>query len=392
MGSPLCFMAEIAESEGREDLEQANGQKMREPQVQQTRKPSGASRTELVSYGLIVVAAVCWGIIGVFNRTLTAAGFSQMQIAFVRCFVAFVVFGLYLLATDRAALRIKLRDIWCFLGTGVLALAVLNWSYFSAMQEMSLSVAAVMMYMAPVVVVLLSAVFFKERITAGKVVALVLVLVGAVFTTGLASGLLGGQGTQVSPLGLLFGVLSAVSYALYSIFSRFALQRGYSANTISFYSFAFSALACGVFADLPDLATHITSPSIALWGIALGVITYAVAYKLYTTGLRNVETGKAAILATLEMVVATLVSVFAFAEPFGVTNFIGIACVFGGIAIMNLKPSGNRARGDELAGEEGNAVASAVAPEPAPAPAPAPAPEPVEKAGPQVLQEPDDSR
>ena len=294
-----------------------------------------STKTQLLSYGVIVLAAVCWGVIGIFNRTLTAAGFSQMQIAFTRCAVAFVVFGLFLLFTDRAAFRIKLRDIWCFFGTGVLALAVLNWSYFSAMQEMSLSVAAVMMYMAPVVVVLLSAVLFKERITGGKVVALVLVIVGAVFTT----GLLGGAGDAViSPLGLCFGALSAVSYALYSIFSRFALQRGYSANTISFYSFAFSALACGLFADLPHYASNFTSPDIVLWGIALGVLTYAVAYTLYTAGLKNVETGKAAILATLEMVVATLVSVFVFNEPFGLTNLVGIVCVLAGIAVMNVKP------------------------------------------------------
>ena len=107
---------------------------------------------------------------------------------FIRCFLPLVLLGAYMLVFRRQAFKIKLKDLWVFLGAGLLSLTMFGLAYMNAMQEMSLSMAVVLLYTSPIFVILLSAPLFKERITPVKVVALVLVIIGAVFTTGVVTG------------------------------------------------------------------------------------------------------------------------------------------------------------------------------------------------------------
>lgn len=287
-----------------------------------------------LSYFFIAIAGICWGLTGGCNRFITAEGFSQNQIMFVRTGVALILMAIILCIKDRAAFRIKFKDVWLFLGSGIASLALFGVSYFQAMQLMSLSAAAVLLYMAPIFVVLMSAIFFKERITAQKVVALVLIVAGAALTT----GLVGGGAVQITGTGLVFGLLSAIGYALYSIFSKAALQRGYSANTITFYTFLFCTIAVGVIAGVPQtLQLVVASKSSMFWTICIGIVTCLLPYMLYTRGLQGVENGRASIIASVELIVATLVSVFFFHETFLFVNFIGIVLVFAGIICVNVK-------------------------------------------------------
>lgn len=251
---------------------------------------------------------------------------------FVRSFLPLVVLFLYLLVFNRAAFKIKLKDLWCFLGSGLLSLTMFGLAYMNAMQEMSLSMAVVLLYTSPVFVILLSAPLFKERITPAKIVSLVLVIVGAVCTTGVITGSL-----TITPRGLLFGIISGLGYGLYSIFSRFAFQRGYSSMTVTFYTFLFSSIALTALSEPWEIPSLIVSPQIGCWLFALGIVTALVPYLLYTKGLEGVENGTASILATVEMVVATLVSALFFQEPFGLANLIGIVLVFAGIVVMNVR-------------------------------------------------------
>ena len=287
-------------------------------------------------YICVATAATCWGFTGLFNRYLTVLGFTQTQLFFVRCFVPLMVLGLWLLIRDRSAFRIRLRDLWMFLGSGLLSLTMFGLAYFSAMQVMSLSVAVVLLYTSPVWVVLLSAPFFKERITWLKILALILVIVGAACTTGLITG-----ASAITPVGLLYGLISGLGYALYSIFGRFALNAGYKSTTITFYTILFATVALFFIADVPAIPALLRTPGDWIYAIGLGLVTCLAPYLLYTRGLAGMENGVASIIATLEMVVATIVSTAIFHEPFGMLNLLGVALVLGGIVVMNLRIRGN---------------------------------------------------
>ena len=130
------------------------------------------------AYLYIITAAVCWGLIGLFVRTLAAQGFSSMQIVALRSLAAAICVTLPLLRSGRAALCIRLRDLWLFVGTGICSLVFFNYCYFNAMQQTSLAVAALLLYTAPVFVMLMSLLCFGEAFTRTKALALLLTFSG----------------------------------------------------------------------------------------------------------------------------------------------------------------------------------------------------------------------
>ncbi len=293
-------------------------------------------------YIYVIIAATCWGTTGLFNRFITPTGLAQTQIFFMRCFVTLVLLCLWMLATDRSAFRIRMRDLWMFLGSGLLSLTLFGLSYFSAMQLMSLSVAVVLLYTSPVWVMLFSAVLFKERIGASKLVALALVLLGAMCTTGVITGV-----SAVPTKGLLFGIISGIGYALYSIFGRYAINSGYKSTTITFYTVLLSTVALCFFADVPAIPAALTTAADWARILLIGPVTCLAPYLLYTKGLAGMENSTAAIIATLEMVVATAISAIFFREPFGVLNALGVVLVLAGIVVMNLRFRHNSAMPQE---------------------------------------------
>lgn len=282
------------------------------------------------AYIQVMLAAAMWGIIGVFVREMTELGLSRMQIALLRSLVAAVAMIPVVGLTDRKLFKARWKDLWCFAGTGIVSLTMMNLCYFTAMQHTTLSVAAVLLYTAPAFVLLFSAVLFKEKLTIARLGALALVFGGCVMVT----GALGGGAQKITPTGILYGLGAGLSYAMYSIFGRFALNRGYHTLTLTFYTFWFSVLGTIPFAKTGDLI-HRMTPAVWLYAAGIGILCCVLPYLLYTKGLSKIDNGTASMLATLEPAVATLVSVWFFGEPLTWYNIIGIAFLFAGIMVLS---------------------------------------------------------
>lgn len=282
--------------------------------------------------GAILSAAALWGCIGLFVRQLERTGLNTMQIVAVRCFWAAVVMTAVLAVRDRSQLRIRWRDCWVFAGTGLLSLALFNYCYFTAMRLTSLAVAAVLLYTAPVFVVLLSALFFHERLTGRKLAALVMTVGGCVLVTG---ALTAGP-SAMQPLGILMGIGSGIGYALYSIFGRVALRR-YSSETVTVYTFLFAAAGTLPMARLDTALPALLRWDTTLYGLGIGVVCCVLPYLLYTKGLTAVENGRASMMASLEPVVATLISVLVFGEPLGWIQLGGMGLIAAAILSLNRK-------------------------------------------------------
>ena len=284
------------------------------------------------AYFYIIAAAVCWGLIGLFVRTLAAQGFSSMQIVALRSLAAAICVTLPLLRSGRAALRIRLRDLWLFAGTGICSLLFFTYCYFQAITLMDLSTAAVLLYTAPSIVMILSLILFHERITVQKLIALVLAFAGCCLVS-----LVGGE-HKLSTVGILYGLGAGFGYALYSIFARYALDRGYSSNTINFYSCLLTTIGAAIIWGAAQ-PLGVMFGSWKGFGLctALGIVTCYLPYLLYTYGLTGLETGKASILASFEPVVATLVGIFVFHEKLTPLSALGCVCVLSAVVLLNLK-------------------------------------------------------
>ncbi len=272
----------------------------------------------------ILLAAALWGIIGLWNRNLLAGGLSPTAIVAVRNFGGMALLAAVMALREPGALRVRRSHLKYFFGTGVVSIMLFTVCYFTCQQRSSLAVASVLLYTAPAFVVVLSALLWRERITGRKLLALVLTLVGCACVCGVFSG-----GQPVGPDGILLGLGAGFFYALYSIFGRYALTH-YSPLTVTVWTFLFAGPVSLLLLRPGELAA-LTSPGMALLAAGLVVFSTVLPYLLYTWGLARVESGKAAILASLEPVVASLAGVLVFGEPMGILTAAGILCVLAGV-------------------------------------------------------------
>ena len=286
----------------------------------------------------VIAAGTLWGFMGFFRRTLDTMGLSASNCIAVRCIVAAILFAITMLIADRKAFKIKLRDAWCFVGCGIVSLLVFGLCYFKAMDYMSLSNAAILLYTAPCFVIIISAVLFKEKITPKKIAAMLMAFAGCCLVSGI------GTGDEISAIGLALGLCSGLCYALYSIFSRFAINRGYSSFTINFYSCLLAGIGATAVGGTDFIPLISLTPSNLLFAVATGLVTCFLPYLLYTYGLIGIENGKASIMASIEPVVATLCGVFIYNEGLTVMSTVGILLVLSAIVMLKEKSTTEQAK------------------------------------------------
>lgn len=280
---------------------------------------------------LVAAAAILWGFLVVFVRKLNAAGLEAMDIVGIRVYgSAFFLFvGIGML--QRKWLRMKIKDSWCFVGTGVFSIVFFSYCYFRNVQVSSVALSSILMYTSPVWVTLLSAICFREKLTGRKMLALLMALAGCI----LVSGVTGGVGA-VSTQGILLGLGSGIGYGLYSIFGRFALNRGYHPMTVSAYTFLFACVGVLPFIDVSSILLRLMEePVLWVWAICISLLTTCLSFSLYTFGLQYMEPGRAAVLATLEPIVSTLVGVFGYQEPLTPVMLVGIVVVLAASVLIS---------------------------------------------------------
>lgn len=280
----------------------------------------------------VLLAGILWGTMGIYVRKLNSLGFTTIEIVAVRSVVTAVLLLCVLFFYNKEMLKIRLKDIWCFAGTGILSIVFFNYCYFKAITMTSLSVAAVLLYTAPAIVMVLSAILFHEKITTVKMISLAATFAGCVFVTGLAGGTEG-----LNAAGILTGLGAGLGYALYSIFSRYAIERGYHSLTISFYTFVFASIGVLPLADINIIYdAGVKDIGIAGFYLLFALVSTVVPYILYTLGLTGMENSKASIIASIEPVAATVLGIILFHEKMTIHNVVGILLVLGAIVICNI--------------------------------------------------------
>ena len=283
---------------------------------------------------LVILAGCLWGTMGIFVRHLNAIGLQSMEIVEARSVLTAVGMFAALALFRRDLLKVRAKDLWIFVGGGMASVILFNYCYFQTIQRASLSTAAILLYTSPVFVLLLSVPLFGEKLTRKKLICLVLAITGCALASGVASG-----GMALSPMTLLLGLGSGFGYGLYSIFSRFALQRGYHPITITAYIFLFGALGGIPLTDFGQITQVVRADGGNLiYLVVYTLVTTIVPYISYTTGLQQVENGVAAVLACIEPVMATVFGIFVFSEMPTLSGWLGILLVLIALTALNLQP------------------------------------------------------
>lgn len=283
---------------------------------------------------LPVLSGILWGSSGIFVRNLSAFGMDGATVLASRALGAVIVMGLFLLLTDREKLRCRLRDLWVLIGGGLLGMLGLNLCYNAAINQLTLSLAAVLLSTSPVFVMFLAAIIFHEKITVRKIVCMLMAIVGCMFASGVLEH---SFGASFSAGGIAIGVLAAAFYALYSIFSRLAMDRGYHTFTIIFYNLLAVTIVLIPFTKWTVIGAYMTEAPVgnSLFLLLHSVCTSVLPYVLYTVALNYVETGKASILAAGgEPIAAVVFGLLFYHEMPTVLTLLGLAITIVALALL----------------------------------------------------------
>lgn len=287
-------------------------------------------KTQAYSF-MIAGAGILWGLISIFFKLLSAAGLDGFQTVAVRFGFSAILLFVWLGVRSPQLLRIRRpAHLLYFIGTGILSQAFFNFCYYSAIARAGVSVAALLLYTAPAFVIVFSRVRFGEALTGRKLAALALTIAGCACISGALGGAL-----AIPRAALLYGLGSGLGYALYSIFGKLAL-REYAPETVTVYSFVFATLGLLPLTHPAQFLPRLTESAVLLPGIGVALLCTVGAYLLYTAGLTHVEAGQAAILATVEPVVAALLGFLAFHEDVTSDKLAGILLILGAIVLASL--------------------------------------------------------
>lgn len=279
---------------------------------------------------LPLISGVMWGLAGVFVRELSDAGMDGTTIVFTRVSLSAVMMLLLILSVDRRLLRIDPKDLWLFLLCAV-SMMGLNILYTLSVEELMLSLAAVLLSLSPLFVLLMARLLFGDAITSRKVFCMALAVVGCVLVSGALE-----NGGRLSAVGVAAGVSAAFFYALYGIASKKAASHGYSTYTILFYCLLISTVAVLPFTDLGAVAGFASEgPYEAGFLILHAAMASFLPYILYTIAMTRADAGASSLLAACgEPLAAAIFGLAIFSESLSPLMALGMAIVLVSIGVM----------------------------------------------------------
>jgi len=290
----------------------------------------------VAGYLYAIAAGATWGTTGPLSTGLYDL-IPATSIGFWRVLLGTVCLGVWGLAFRRDLFRVDARG-WLLVGVGGgMLVALFEIAYQFAIAGAGVAGAAAMLYTAPVIVAVLARVILREALTVERLALALAVMVGVALTVTHGSN----AGAEAARLGIAAGVvgglLSALSYALTTLMARFAVPR-YGAVRVLFLE-ALGGVV--ILAIVLALANHAPAapPSAAAWRGLLGLTAGSVlaANILFFAAVQRIEAAPAAVAATVEPVVGTLLALALFNQRLTPLGWVGLLMVVGGVAAGYLK-------------------------------------------------------
>ena len=289
---------------------------------------------------MVVGAAVLFAVNGTVAKViLLESEIDSFRLAEVRSTGAFAGLALVVLALNRQAFRVSRRDIAFLALFGIAGLALVQWSYFLAIERLAIGIALLIQFVAPLLVALYARFFTRELVRRRIWVSLALALVGLSLVVQIWRGL------TLDGVGLAAAVVACVTYAVYILLADREVGRR-DPVSLSCWGFFFAALfwsvvqpwwsfphgALGRDASLLGNLADVSAPvwGLVAWVIVLGTIA---PFALLVGALRHVTATRAAIAAMLEPIAGTLVAYAWLGETLGAAQLIGGAVVLAAIGL-----------------------------------------------------------
>ena len=242
---------------------------------------------------LPILAGIMFGSSGIFVRTLTYNGIDQTTLLFLRFSIAVIPILMAIFLTDRKLLKISLSDLPLFLVCAICIIG-LNLCYNESMNTVPLSLAAVLLSLAPIYVLIIAYLLFGEKITSKKLICMGLALFGCI----LMAGVLETPLKNIPLFGILSGIGAGLFWAVYLMDSKKSIEMGNHTYTILIYSIIFITIALIPFTDFAQISSFISiNPSMTLLFLILhSTFSFALPYIFSTLSLNYMDSGTSSIL------------------------------------------------------------------------------------------------
>jgi drug/metabolite transporter (DMT)-like permease len=270
---------------------------------------------------LIAISAASFGTLAIFGRFLYADGLDTFSMMFLRFgFAALLMTAILLFRKERFP---RGKMLLALLGMGAIGYVGQSFSYLSAIKYASAGLVALLLYLYPMIVFILSVVFLHEKISWMKVIAIVLALIGTAL-------LVDPQGGQ--PLGILFSLAAAVIYSGYIIVGT-NVMKTVSPFQSSVVIFASASLVYGVLMSINGARFPTTTSG---WVHIAGIVLVATVIPVVTflAGLERIGPTNSAMLSTLEPVVTILLAAWLFGEKLAWIVLVGGGLILAAVILL----------------------------------------------------------
>lgn len=274
---------------------------------------------EVLGLIFVLLAGFGFGFLGIFGRYAFQSGLSVGELLTFRFGFASFLLWTGLLVFKREYVRLPLRQILISAALGVLGYAVFSTFYFKSIEGISVPLAALLLFTFPIFVNLGAHFFLKERMSKNQVMSLLLASVGLGI-------LLWGPLVVNSPAAVIYGLIAAITYAIYVLVSG-KVQKDVAPLSSSLYVISATALALFLIHQ-PSMArvSDLNSKQIfIISGIA--VVSTIAPLTLFLAGLQKLSSSKASIVVMIEPVVATVAAFFFLGEQLSLLQMAGALLV-----------------------------------------------------------------
>lgn len=286
---------------------------------------------ESKGYLCVATAAVMWASSGTAGRALFAAGITPSDLVQMRVTLASIVLAAAFLIARPQFLRIHRRDLGYFVLLGAGVMAAVQITYFYTISKIHVMAAILLQYLSPILVASFSIVFWGEKLTLLKVVALGLALGGCYLVVGAYNLEL----FTMNRLGILGGLAAAVSYTAYALLGERAMRR-YPPWTVVFYALLFASFTWNVIHEpFKYLWARYTAEQWT-WILYISLVGTVLPFGLYFVGINYIRSTRAMITATLEPIAAGLMASFFLHETLEPLQLLGASLVIAAVVLLQL--------------------------------------------------------
>lgn len=277
-------------------------------------------------YICAVLSAICYGLNPLGALFLYDYGLTTATVLFYRFLFASAVLAL-ILKLGKISFGVTKKELLSLAALGLMFTSS-GYTLFASFNYIAAGTASTILFIYPIFVALIMAIFFKERIYPSMVVAFFLALAGIFMLYR------GEDGMHLNGVGLTFVLVSALSYALYIVFLN-KFQLAMSSKKVAFYVTAF----CCVFVFLISVFSQSRIQPIPHWKAwiwigELSLITAILAMVLLSVAVRFIGSTPTSILGALEPLTAVLVGILIFGEKFTFNHGVGIVLIVGGVLLV----------------------------------------------------------